>query len=49
MHITITGNNNIYPGNGGTKTASLNLQKLELNSVLSRKGAKFLTFDIKIF
>ena len=45
--ITITGQNIKYPGDVGTKTASLDLVKLLLNSVLSRQGAKFVTFDIK--
>ena len=36
--ITITGQNIKYPGNVGTKSASLDLVKLLLNSVLSRKG-----------
>ena len=33
----------------GTKTASMDLIKLLINSVLSRKGAKFVTFNIKNF
>ena len=37
--ITIAGHNIKYPGNVGTKTASLDLLKLLLNIVLSRKGA----------
>ena len=44
--ITIAGQNIKYPGDVGTKTASLNLVKLLLNSVLSRQGTKFATFDI---
>ena len=47
--ITIAGQNITYPGNVGTKTASLDLIKLLINSVLSRKSAKFFTFDIKNF
>ncbi len=47
--ITIGGNRICYPGNVGTNTASLELVKLLLNSVLSRKGARFSTFDIKNF
>jgi hypothetical protein len=47
--ITIAGQNITYPGDVGTKTASLDLIKLILNSVLSRRGAKFVTFDIKNF
>ena len=40
------GNRVVYAGNAGTKTASLDLLKLLMNSVLSRKGAKFITYDI---
>ena len=47
--ITIAGQNITYPGDVGTRTASLDLIKLLINSVLSRKGAKFVTFDIKNF
>ena len=47
--ITIAGQNITYPGDVGTKTASLKLIKLLLNSILSRKGAKFVTFDITHF
>jgi hypothetical protein len=38
-----------YPGNVGTNTASLELVKLLLNSILSRKGARFSTIDLKNF
>ncbi len=37
--ITVGGNLIFYPGNVGTNTASLELIKLMLNSVISRKGA----------
>jgi hypothetical protein len=47
--ITISGNRICYPGDDGTNTASLELVKLLLNSVLSRKGARFSTIDIKNF
>ena len=47
--ITIGGNRICYPGDCGTKTASLELVKLQLNSVLSRPGAKFACFDIENF
>ena len=47
--ITIGRNRIIYPGDVGTPTASLELIKLILNSVLSRPGAKFACFDIKNF
>ena len=47
--ITIAGTRVCYPGDVGTKTAPLELVKLMINSVLSRKGAKFCTFDISNF
>jgi hypothetical protein len=47
--ITIDGNRICYPGNVVTNTASLELVKLTLNSVLSRKGAWFSTIDLKNF
>ena len=47
--ITIGGNRICYPGNVGTNTASLELVKLLINSVLSRKGARFSTIDLKNF
>ena len=48
-HITIGGNRICYPGDVGTRTAPLELVKLMINSVLSRKNAKFCTFDIANF
>ncbi len=47
--ITVGGNKICYPGNVGTNTALLELVKLLLNSVLSRKGARFSTIDLKNF
>ena len=47
--ITIGGNRICYPGDVGTKTASLDLVKFVVNSVLSRKYAKYVTFDISKF
>jgi hypothetical protein len=47
--ITIGGNMICYPGDVGTNTALLELVKLLLNSVLSRKGARFSTIDLKNF
>ncbi len=47
--ITIGGNKICYPGDVGTNTAPLELVKLLLNSVLSRKGARFSTIDLKNF
>ena len=48
-HINIAGQNITYTGNIRTRTASLDHTKLLLNIVLSYKGAKFVTFDIKNF
>ena len=47
--ITIAGQNITLPGDVGTNTAYLDLVKLLLKSVISRKGAKFVTFDTKNF
>jgi len=48
-HITISGSRICYPGDVGTNTASLELFKLLFNSVLSCKGARFSTIDLKNF
>ena len=47
--ITIAGGRICVPWDIGTPTASLELVKLIINSVLSRPGAKFAAFDIKNF
>ena len=47
--ITIGGSRICFPGDVGTNTASLELVKIMLNSVLSRKGARFSTIDLKNF
>ena len=47
--ITICVKNVCYPGDVGTNTASLELFKLMINSVLSRVGAKYVCFDIEFF
>jgi hypothetical protein len=47
--ITVGGNLIFYPGDAGTNTASLELIKLVLNSVILRKGAQFSTINIKNF
>ena len=44
--ITISGNRITFPGDVGNPNASLELSKLVFNSVLSRPGEKFTTFDI---
>jgi hypothetical protein len=47
--ITIGGSHICYPGDVGTNMAFLELFKLLLNSVLSCKGARFSTIDLKNF
>ena len=47
--IKICGTNVCYPGDVGTNTASLELFKLMINSVLSRAGSKYVCFDIENF
>ena len=47
--ITFGGKRIFYPGNVGTKTTSLDLFKLVLNRVLSRKDANYVTFNISNF
>ena len=47
--ITIGGNRICYPGDCGTKTGSLELTKLLINSVISMPNARFACFDIKNF
>jgi hypothetical protein len=47
--ITIGGNHICYSGDVGTNTVSLELFKLLLNSVLSCKGVRFSTIDLKNF
>ncbi len=38
-----------YPGDAGTPTAKLLTVKLLINSIISTKGARFMTMDIKDF
>ncbi len=47
IQITIGGNRICYPGNVGTNTASLELLKLLINSVLLQKDAHFSSIDPK--
>ena len=47
--ITICGTNVQYPGDVGTTTASREILKLIINSVISRASAKFVAFDISNF
>ena len=48
-HITAAVSRIYYPGNIVTPTGSLDLFKLMVNSVLSRRNACFVYFDEKIF
>jgi hypothetical protein len=47
VRLTVGGDKLDYPGDPGAPAASLLEAKLILNSVISTKGAKFLTADIK--
>ena len=47
--ITIRGTKVCYPGDVGINTASLELFKLTINSILLRAGAKYVCFDIEFF
>ena len=47
--ITVTGSQMCYPGDLGTPTGSLDLVKLIINSVLSHRNARIVSFDIKKF
>ncbi len=47
--ITVGGSLIRYPGDLGTNTASLELIKLMINSIISRKGARFACIEIKNF
>ena len=49
MQITIGGNHICYPGDVGTPTGLLELVKLLIISVLSRRDARFADFDVCIF
>ena len=47
--ITIAGGRIIYHGDVATRTGGLEIVKLMINSVLSKRGAKAACFDIKAF
>ena len=47
--ITVAGSQICYPGDVGMPTGSLKLVKLIINSVLSRRNARFVCFDLKNF
>ena len=45
--LTVGGNRIVYPGNISTPTVEIMTVEMHLNSVISTKGAKYCTFDIK--
>eukprot|EP00804_Cyclotella_cryptica_P000163 CCRYP_017463-RA/>CCRYP_017463-RA protein AED:0.42 eAED:0.49 QI:0/-1/0/1/-1/0/1/0/288 len=49
IRLTVGGNKITYPGDCGTPTADMLTTKILLNSVISTKGARFMTIDIKDF
>jgi hypothetical protein len=49
IRLTVGGNRITYPGDCGTPTADMLTTKILLNSVISTKGARFMTIDIKDF
>eukprot|EP00804_Cyclotella_cryptica_P006740 CCRYP_015699-RA/>CCRYP_015699-RA protein AED:0.48 eAED:0.59 QI:0/0/0/0.33/0/0.66/3/0/297 len=49
IHLTVGANRITYPGNCGTPTADMLTTKVLLNSVISTKGARFMTIDIRDF
>eukprot|EP00804_Cyclotella_cryptica_P000450 CCRYP_019933-RA/>CCRYP_019933-RA protein AED:0.03 eAED:0.04 QI:0/0/0/1/0.4/0.16/6/0/1642 len=49
IRLTVGSNRITYPGDCGTPTADMLTTKILLNSVISTKGARFMTIDIKGF
>ena len=49
FRLTVGGNHINYPENCGTPTANMLAVKLLLNSVISTKGEKLMSVDIKYF
>jgi hypothetical protein len=47
--LTVGGDQVHYPGDVGTPTADLTLVKIHVNSVISTRGARYMTLDIKNF
>jgi hypothetical protein len=47
--LVVGGDRVHYPGNADTPTANLHTVKLLINSIISTKGARFMTMDIKDF
>ena len=49
VRLTVGGDRINFPGDCGTPTADILAVKLLLNSVISTRGARFMTIDIKNF
>jgi hypothetical protein len=49
MQFTVGGNRINYPGKVATPTAEMLVEKMLFNSVISTKGAQFMTMDISNF
>ena len=47
--LTVGGDKVHYPGDVGTPTADLTLVKMHLNSIISTRGARYMTLDVKNF
>ena len=47
--LTVGGDKVHYPGDVGTPTADLTLVKMHVNSVISTRGARYMTLDVKNF
>ena len=47
--LTVGGDKVHYPGDVGTPTADLTLVKMHINSVISTRGARYMTLDVKNF
>ena len=47
--ITVAGIQISYPGDVGTPTGSLDLVKLLIHRILSRRNARLVSFDLKNF
>eukprot|EP00804_Cyclotella_cryptica_P007584 CCRYP_010663-RA/>CCRYP_010663-RA protein AED:0.17 eAED:0.17 QI:0/0/0/1/1/1/2/0/834 len=49
IQLTVGGNRITYPGDCGTPTADMLTTKILLNSIISTKGARFMTINIEDF
>ena len=47
--LTVGGDKVHYPGDVGTPTADLTLVKMHINSIISTRGARYMTLDVKNF